>query len=172
MDNSQLNKKPACPKCGGNLKRVEGIMTGAGSDYVAEDEISCRNCGWRVARPAESYLGQFRDIPLDKVKGMGIKIGNTGENRRNPRRTEACCVEGCSSKYVYYSKSRMCGIHGRILSNWVNGPQTGPPPFIPHSFLKDMMELNPECITRNHIVGPYRLRTTTQGGTQHAAAHR
>ena len=156
--NSQLKKKPVCPKCSGPLRRDTVTMISDGAGYAVEDEIKCDICGWRVARQAETYFARYRDIPLESVRGVAVTRGNTGKRQlTNPRPTNDCCVEGCTGKHVYYSHSRMCGPCGRKQSKWLNGPQTNPPPFVPHSFLKGMLEPNPLLTERSmsHVASNY-----------------
>ena len=157
--NAQLKKKPVCPKCSGPLRRDTVTMIGDGAGYAVEDEIKCDICGWRVARPAESHLARYRDIPLESVRGGVVTRGNTGKMQvtNHPRRTNDCCVEGCTGKHVYYSHSRMCGPCGRKHSRWLHGLRTTPSPFVPHPFLKGMLEPNPLLTERSmsHVASNY-----------------
>ena len=148
--NSQLKKKPRCPKCGGMLKRDTVTMAGEGSGYAMEDEIKCLECGWRISRTAEEYLGKFRELPLKIVKGYVFDTRATGECEKtvatlNIEITGCCAVVNCAETFTVRNRSGLCKRHQSRQRQWEMSKQTTPQPFIPAPGQPGKVINNPAC---------------------------
>ena len=122
----------SCGKCGNRFTRSE-------VEVNSQDSVSvtvCMLCGWR--KYGASRTAEFRDIPVEKVRGYVADTRRKTVPVRWPILElkivvrSVCAVVECETPITPRNKSGLCTNCIQAQNQWMRSLHLTPPPFVAH----------------------------------------
>ena len=116
--------KPRCTKCG-------GLLLGD-TDPWGTLTVKCLTCGWQRSRETSTLYNDLSILAVKESITPSKFLPKVRPKTKGKGKFVACRVVACPTLVELTSISRLCRGCWQRKSQWEQGAQTTPPPFLVH----------------------------------------